>query len=663
MVRMATVCAVLVMGLLVVRGPECGAARLTITPADVLKAPLTFGKGAVENDAAGPYLCGGVERGSGFLAYLPLEVRGARRVVLTPDIEVANPFGDRSDWVGVDVSFDGVHYEPAAAVKGRRGRKKNLVKCCQPAVFSCEGRTHLFLRVRIGPWWYRRFPRFRGVTLEVEPRGAAVGIDREWGRDAFLAAFRREYAGDDGRKAESPPHVIYLCGPVAGILFSQTFLRQEPVDAIVGLTGGSLKGWSEAEIVALAELFEAMGIPFMLRAGIPGRVTTTPDVTEKVFRAAPACCRGLFAGEVWNSDVAFRKCDELVRLIETAQRCGKKFVWFEHGRDGSHGLGWWGWCIEHPDMFAKVFSPRFRDTLVPLHENNDPRSQMANLGIVLGTWLQGTVREWGASVQTWWWNDAGYGKCPTCPPELITRMLALYLALGATWFEIEGFDMFLAWDAKGLPVRSPQAKGIADAWALLRRGDLQVPDKTHIAAISPVGFVLQKGVSGRSVFDPQPWLPHVPPSYLPARLYGVADYREELLPLTPYGFVPLFSPLASAPTGILAVDTDGRSFRTGDRPLSLSAVVELVRSRAENLPFASDNACVAAWRERAGGFRILLLHPQEKDPGPLSARIIVRIDAGRLRDLRTGERFTVSGGTATVPLSAARRFRILAAEQ
>jgi len=35
-------------------------------------------------------------------------------------------------------------------------------------------------------------------------------------------------------------------------------------------------------------------------------------------------------------------------------------------------------------------------------------------------------------------------------------MALLYLALGATWLEIEPPEMFVSWDKRGLPVRSGQ---------------------------------------------------------------------------------------------------------------------------------------------------------------------------------------------------------------
>jgi len=100
-------------------------------------------------------------------------------------------------------------------------------------------------------------------------------------------------------------------------------------------------------------------------------------------------------GEAWNGDEVMKWPKFFRSLLEMAEGEGKKVVWYEHGRDGSYGLGWWGWCMERPEIFAEVFDRRFREVLVPMHENNDLRSQMPNLGMVLGVWLQGLGREWG----------------------------------------------------------------------------------------------------------------------------------------------------------------------------------------------------------------------------------------------------------------------------
>jgi len=634
---------------------SAGGASLTLSAHDVASAPLVIGKAGVERDEEGAFLCGAAPRGSGFLAFLALRVEKATRLTITPCMEIANPFGDRADWVGVDLSFDGVNYKPLAAVKGHRGKKREFVRFCEPLTVPCEGKARLFVRVRIGPWWYPKFPRFRWLRLDTESERARLAIDKGWTGDDFLTAFRNARTAQEPKPA---PHMIYLCGPVEAILLWERHMKHDPIDAIVGLAGVSIRGWTEGEIVRLAQVFEAMGIPFMLRAGAPGAVDTSSEVANKVFSAAPTTCRGLFVGEVWNSDIAYQEYDYFLRLVEVANKRGKKFVWFEHGRDGRHGLGFWGWCMDQPRMFAGVFDRRFHKTLIPMHENNDPRSQMANLGIVMGAWLQGLVEEWGASVQNWWWNDAGYGRCSTCPPELITRMMALYLALGATWFEIEDSGMFLAWDEQGLPTRSTQWSGFLRAYRLLGNGWLRIPSKHDAISFPPVGFVLRKGESGRSCFDPHPWQPVVPSSYIPSRLYCVSNYRDELLPLTPCGFVPLFTPHAEVPKGFFPIETDGRRFWANDAEIDFSKALALVEKNSASLPFISHDACLVAWREK-NGFKLLLLHPREKEPTSLTAHVEVRTDARALKDVQSREEFEVVAGVASVPLSRETTMRIL----
>ncbi len=404
--------------------------------------------------------------------------------------------------------------------------------------------------------------------------------------------------------------------------------------------------WKSETALDLARTYEAMGIRFFVR-------TQSIEVLDAIFKAAPRTCGGYCFGEAWNNDSFMKDPDFHLSVLEAARRQGKKVVWYEHGRDGSYGLGWGGWLLQHPDLFSKVFAPRFRDTLVPLHENNDPRAEMANLGLVLGVWLQGVSREWGASVQTWYWNDAGFGVCETCPPELITRMILEDLSLGATWIEIEPPSMFVDEDDSGLPRRTPQWAGIEEAYKLVAEGKARIPRQSDVASFCTMGFVLRPGKSDWSIFDPQPWLWPTPRSYAAKYLYGVQRYTDELIPVTRDGIAPLFTPDAPVPDGFTAIDTDGMKLAV--------SMAEMAERAHESRPlFTSPNACVLAWRE-GRGYRVCLLHPRESGPGNMRAIIEAPPDVSVLRDLQTGEAFHVIGGTAGVPLSAERTYRILEA--
>ena len=519
---------------------------------------------------------------------------------------------------------------------------------------KCQGKERLFLRLRVGPWWYRKFPRFRGLEVRALPEGAKVEVDRSWTKEDFLAAFRRVR-----RVGKRPaPHVIYNCGPIMGLLAWERLISREPFDGCV-----LFSGWWEG-IEDLFRTYEALGVPFFYRQpfflvpkfGVEGALRRM----ERMLDLAPTACRGFSVGEAWNGDAVMKWPDFFLRLLELAKRRGKKVEWDEHGRDGSYGLGWWGWCMEHPEIFVKVFDKRFHDILVPFHENNDPRSQMPNLGLVLGVWLQGLVDEWGASVQTWWWNDVGYGPCRTCPPELIGRMMLLYLALGATWFEIEPWEMFMTPDERGLPTRSEQWKGFETVYRLLSEGKMRIPRKHEVASIAPIGFRLTKGKSGYSIFDPQPWLKRLPPVYAPRRLYSEETFAEELIPVTKYGFLPLFAPHAPIPEGFKVFETDGRRLTFEGEEVDLERMEEVVGWETRGMPFTSPNACVVAWRE-GRGYKLLLLHPEEREPRELVALVGQRLKVGIpiLRDEITGEEFKAVGGVANIPLSPRRTFRIL----
>ena len=632
-----------------------GEREIVITPQDVLKAPLVLGLPKVEVDKEGPFLCGAVERGPGVLAFIPLKIEGASELTLTPHFEVRNPFGDRHDWVALDISFDGANYKPLAWLSGKRGVKQPKLVYKKSHKVECRGMKRLFLRLRISPWWYREFPRFRGLRVAAHPEGAKVEVDREWKKEDFFKVFRK--AREPLRKKPAP-HVLYHCGsPLFGLL-AWDLIREESVDGYVMIEGW----WDGFEDVL--RTYEAMGVPFFYAQphGLLKRRGTKEalDLAERILEIAPTSCQGFRIGEAWNADVVMKAPDFFYGLLELAKSKGKKVTWEEHGRDGSYGLGWWGWCLEHPEIFAKVVNRRYHDTLIVMHENNDPRSQMPNLGLVLGVWLQGLVDEWGASVQTWWWHDVGYGGLHECPPELIARMMLLYLSLGATWFEIEPMGMFMTADERGLPTRSKQWEGFETVYRLLSEGKMRIPKKGEVLSISPIGFVLREGKSGYSIFDPQPWLKKLPPVYAPRRLYSVERFGEELIPVTKYGFLPLFAPHAPVPRGFKAIETDGRRMVFGDEEIDLKRMEEVVAWETREMPFTSPNACVVAWRE-GEGYKLLLLHPEEKEPKEMKALVGQRIVKGILvlRDELTGEEFKAIGGVANIPLSGRRTFRLL----
>lgn len=630
--------------------------EIIITPRDVLKAPLVLGLPKVEVDKEGPFLCGAVGRGPGVIAFIRLKVEGASELTLTPHLEVRNPFGDRHDWVALDISFDGANYKPLAWLSGKGGKKQPKLIYKRSHKVECRGRERLFLRLRIGPWWYKDFPRFRGLRLEAHPEGAKVEVEKGWKKEDFFEVFRR--ARNPLRKKPAP-HVLYACGSSLFGLLAWDLIREEPVDGYV-MIGGWWEGFED-----VLRTYEALGVRFFYaqpQGLLKGRGTKEAlGLLKRVLEIAPTGCHGFRVGEAWNGDWVMKAPDLFYGLLELARAKGKKVTWDEHGRDGGHGLGWWGWCLEHPGVFAQVVDKKYRGTLIVMHENNDPRSHQPNLGLVLGVWLQDLVGEWGASVQTWWWKDVGYGPLAECPPELITRMMLLYFSLGASWFEIEPTGMFLAGDERGLPVRSKQWRGLQTAYRALSEGKMGIPEKDEVLSLSPIAFRLRKGRSSYSIFDPLPWLKKLPPVYAPRTLYSEQTFAEELLPVTRYGFLPLFVPYAPTPKGFKVIETEGRKMTFGGEEIDLNRMEEVVARQTRGMPFTSPNACVVAWRE-GKGYKVLVLHPEEKEPKEMKALVGERGKTGIivLKDVETGEEFKARGGVANVLLSREKTFRILA---
>jgi len=192
---------------------------------------------------------------------------------------------------------------------------------------------------------------------------------------------------------------------------------------------------------------------------------------------------------------------------------------------------------------------------------------------------------------------------------------------------------------------------------------LRIPKKEEVASIAPIGFRLTKGESDYSFFDPQPWLKVLPPTYAPRRLYKEETFAEELIPITRYGFLPLFAPHPPIPRGFKAFKTDGKKLEFEGKEVDIEGMEGVVARETEGMPFASPNSCLVARRE-GKGYKILLLHPEERGPEDVEAFLVQRVAKGglALRDIFTGERFQAGGGAAKVPLSGRQTFRILRAE-
>lgn len=388
------------------------------------------------------------------------------------------------------------------------------------------------------------------------------------------------------------------------------------------------KGTSPQKIIEIAKGCEELGIDFFLQVAGPTPPLINISTCEEVFKSAPKHCKGIYLSEPLNAGFGWKYLTDLITFRNLCKKYNRKMVWAEHSRDGTQGMGWWGFSMGNVEGWEKMFSKDYADVIVPLHETNDPRVETLNMGACLGMWLGGLVREWGFSVQDWWWNDAGYGPIDTCPPDVIFRMCLEAASLGATYLEFEHMQMIWEWGTWSLARN--YREGIKPFLELYKRGKIKIPQKDEILSFSGVAIKLLRQGNEIPLLDSCPWLKQTPEFYIPNYFYGEKDYRDGLVPNTPYGILVLFPTNASPPEERFPyiLNCDGAQSYYEGKPFSPSATKSLILSLVEKkpMPLKVDNAYGILTKIGRKEFLIWLINSVEKEPA--KSNVVFRLSLG-----------------------------------
>ncbi len=408
-----------------------------------------------------------------------------------------------------------------------------------------------------------------------------------------------------------------------------------------GAPGAGEGDASPQQIIETAKGCEEKGINFFLQVAGPSPPLINLSTLEEVFKSAPRTCKGIYLSEPLNSGHGWHYIEALLAFRDLCKRYKRKMVWAEHSRDGTRGMGWWGFSMVDREGWAKLFNKDYSDVIVPLHETNDPRAEALNMGACLGMWLGGIAKEWGFSVQDWWWHDAGYGEIQTCPPDVIFRMCLQALSLGATYLQFEHMQMIWEWGTWSLAPIYKQ--GIKPFIELYNKGKIRIPAQGEILSFSPIALKLLKQGSNIELFESCPWQEGTPENYIPHYFYEEKKYQEGLIPETPYGILVLFPTNASIPWGRFAqvLGSDGSQIYYEKKSFPPSASRSLLLSLAEesSSPLRVEGAYGILTKMGEKNFLLWLINPREKEPPFLE--VLLHISLGykgySLYDRETGE--------------------------
>lgn len=428
--------------------------------------------------------------------------------------------------------------------------------------------------------------------------------------------------------AYSPSYLGLLNGPdwkektlrYLSKLWSQ--VKDDPNPALLlsieekGAPGVEKGGASTHQIIEIAKGCEKQGINFFLQIAGPSPPLITLSTCEEVFKSAPQHCKGIYLSEPLNAGFGWHYLDEFVSFRNLCKEYKRKMVWAEHSRDGTQGMGWWGFSMVNLEGWAKLFNRDYPEVIIPLHETNDPRVETLNIGACLGMWLGGIAKEWGFSVQDWWWHDAGYGSIESCPPLLVLRMCLEAVSLGATYLQFEHMQMTWEWGTWSLaPIYK---EGIKPFLELYKKGKIKIPSKDEILSFSPIALKLLKQGDNIDLFDSCPWLKQTPEYYIPHYFYKEEIYQDGLIPETPYGILVLFPTNASLPKGKFPyiLESDGSQvFYHGENfppSTTKNLFLSLLKESSPTLRVEGAYGMLSKIGDRQ--FLIWLINPVEKEP-------------------------------------------------
>jgi outer membrane protein assembly factor BamB len=432
-----------------------------------------------------------------------------------------------------------------------------------------------------------------------------------------------------------------------------------------------------SKIVEIAGWFEKNNIPFFLDVGKHAVLYFSAETLGKVLKTAPRSCKGFIVDE--NNYTRNEQWESFLPALERimsllAGHPGKRLIMNEY-------LGFWHRFPLERDKFERLFKRQYNDILVPVYKPNNIKSPELNLGVLVGLFRAGLVKNWGVGIygDMWKWASKFYGT----PADVELRLALQSISLGGTYFV---FARNVSEDSTKVLDLSPSYKEYFEVlWHLIRKGVVAPIREANDMSISPLALQeaadekeIRKRTADtwvywqdifrmRGLMDTGFFLQTVRDNYLPRFCYRMRNYYDGLFPRNPYGYVPIF-PEAIDPVTVSGIDSyyvvsaDEHLYKKmgkGLTPVSVAGLMQDMQTGRTKLPFTTPDAFVSAHRT-AGGYVVYLINPLLFETRDVTASVTLNTEIGgtRITDAVSGEVLTHTKKNLSVNIPAGL-FRIL----
>ena len=449
-------------------------------------------------------------------------------------------------------------------------------------------------------------------------------------------------------------------------------------DPLSTLRKGKRKHFSDQkQILDMAGWFEQQKIPFFLNAGKHAKLYFRLDTLEMVLKVAKTSCRGFIVDEnnYTRTDPWRRFLGNLDQMLSMlAKYPGKKLIMNEY-------LGFWHRFPMSRDKFEILFNPAYKEILVPIYKPNNMKSPELNLGVLVGLWKAGFIKDWGVGIygDMWKWGSVFLST----PPDVEIRFAVEAASLGSRYFV---FARNVSEDSSKILDLAPSYKAyFEELWRLVGQGAMApVGDPSHLV-ISPVmlqaaenpeevrkrergtKIYWQDVLTMNGVLDTGFFLQATRKNYLSRYFYDMSHYYDGLFPTNPYGYVTILpeqvdeKPIAGV-RKIYVVKGDGLLYEKEKKtlkPIPLEAFVGGFAGVYADIPFRTADAFLGVHKED-GGYVIYLINPHVFETKSVTARIVTNLGKVQfsVRDTLSGEAVKVQDNSLSLEIPAGL-FRIL----
>jgi hypothetical protein len=434
---------------------------------------------------------------------------------------------------------------------------------------------------------------------------------------------------------------------------------------------------SRKQIIDIVRAYETRKMPFYVVIGKMCKLHMQIETIEEILKTAPDFCRGFIVNE--DSHTHGKKHEKFVAQLEIVmsflrKHGEKKLIMNEH-------TDYWSKVPLLPGIRDKLFKPENRNILVPMYKTNRLVAPEQNVGMILGLWKAGVVKDWGLSAQDDLWKWESIFMNP--PPDVLLRMEVMAASLGATYFRIEANGEFLEERNQRWFLSDGAKRHRGLFHALVRKGIVRPVSSSGQVVVCPSALNVQYdrsqisrephrtywqniyGLSGPLAYKLS--LQTVDADYVPGLVYGMKHFYDGLFPQTPYGFVPIVpgwvDPLKIP--GVKDYWVVGGQTVYGKDMSKLSAgkvretLISGFKEHAQGLPFLADNTFMAINRFE-DGYTVYLMDPGHLDISDThtTLRVNTPLKSGKIVDAISGEILQYKDGKIDVKIPAGA-FRIL----